>query len=124
MMSSLIPYVLLALGLAASLGLFLTLKLEIHTSARKQRKRFEEISARLGEAWERATDAPLAIEVAAPSGLRSGLNLNRRVQAMRMARRGEQVSRIAAVLGVPRQEIELLIRVQNAVQARTVKAAF
>jgi hypothetical protein len=41
------------------------------------------------------------------------LNLSKRVQAMRMLRRNEDVSHISAALGVTRREVELLIRVQK-----------
>jgi hypothetical protein len=41
---------------------------------------------------------------------------------MRMLRRGEDVSFITAALGVPRQEIELLIRVQSIGRSRVASA--
>lgn len=115
MIFALIPYILVAMGLVGCLCLFLTLKTEMRTTMRKQRERFEEISERLNQAWERV---PESVAVSTPS--RSGLNANRRVQAMRMLRRGEDVSHIAAALGVTRQEVELLIRVQ---QMSTASAA-
>jgi hypothetical protein len=47
------------------------------------------------------------------SPLRPGLNLNlsKRSQALRMHRRGETPERIAAALELPRQEVELLLKV-------------
>jgi hypothetical protein len=105
--------VLLTLGLVASLALFLALKGEFHAQARKQGQRIEELSERLEEAWQREPAVALV-----PASVRSGFNLNRRVQALRMMRRGEDVSHIAAVLGVPRREVELLIRVQQTGKAR------
>jgi hypothetical protein len=42
-----------------------------------------------------------------------GMNIGKRVQAMRMVRRNQDVSHIAAALGVTRREVELLIRVQR-----------
>ena len=41
---------------------------------------------------------------------------------MRMLRRGEDVAHVAAALGVPRREVELLIRVQSMGKARAVNA--
>jgi hypothetical protein len=108
--------VILALGLTASLSLFVALKHEFHAQMRWQRKRMEEFSARLEEAWPRDAEGP-----AAHGAPRPGFNLNRRVQALRMMRRGEDVSHIAAALGVPRQEVELFIRVQQAVKARAAR---
>jgi hypothetical protein len=57
-----------------------------------------------------------------PAPLRAGLNLNKRVHALRMLRRGEEVSHVAAALGVPRGEVELLIRVQSLGKARVAGA--
>ncbi len=42
----------------------------------------------------------------------SGMNLSKRTQAVRLLRRGEDVGHIAAAMGVPRGEVELLVRVQ------------
>ena len=51
-----------------------------------------------------------------PAGpLRSGLNLTKRSQALRMHRRGESPAEIAAALDLPHQEVELLIKVQKIV---------
>ena len=108
MIHALLQYILLTTGLAASLALFLSLKREMRASAASHRQRLEEISGRLHEA-----DAHPAEPAYFPVPLRPGLNINKRVQAMRMARRKEDVSHIAAVLGVSRKEVELLIRVQK-----------
>ncbi len=108
----LMPYVFFALGLCATLWLFITLKAELQASARKQRRRFEEITARLNEACQRPPEVAHI-----PSVTRSAMNINRRVQAIRMMRRGDDVSHVAAVLGVTRQEVELLVRVQAAAKA-------
>ena len=110
MTQPLVQCILLALALIASLALFVTLKQEIQAHARKNQRRMEEMSAKLGEASERL---PETAAVAPPT--RSGFNLNRRTQAIRLLRRGETVSHIAAVLGVPQREIELLLRVQRIV---------
>jgi hypothetical protein len=55
-----------------------------------------------------------------PPGLpaRGALNLSRRSQALRLARRGDSPERIAAELGVPRQEVELLLKVHRIVLAQ------
>ena len=119
-----LPYLLIAAGLLSSLALFMTLKREIRGQALRQKTRMEEMAAQLTKA-ERAAQ-PVAQEEAlvtsVPVPLRAGLNLNRRVHAMRMLRRGEDISHIAAALGVPRKEVELLIRVQAIGKARTAGA--
>jgi hypothetical protein len=70
---------------------------------------------RLDEA-ARPAEAPEVSFVPAP--MRAGLNLNKRVHAMRMLRRGEDLAHVAAALGVPRREVELLVRVQSIGKAR------
>jgi hypothetical protein len=109
MISTLIPYGLLALGLVGGLALFLTVKREIQAGVAKNKKRMEEITKRLDDAhtWEPAT-------VYLGGAQRSGLNVNKRVQAMRMLRRNEDIGHIAAALGVSRKEVELLIHVHQA----------
>lgn len=54
--------------------------------------------------------------VTAPAGIpKSGFNLSKRSQALRMHRRGEQPEQIAASLDLPRQEVELLLKVHRIV---------
>ncbi len=108
MIQTLILYSLLATGLAATLSLFWSVKREIHAHALKNRKCIAELSRTL-ETPAREPE-PVYLPVAAP---RSGLNISKRVQAMRMVRRNEDVSHIAAALGVTRREVELLIRVHQ-----------
>ena len=115
---SLLPYILIAAGLLSTLALFLALKREIRLHAQRARTRIEEMATRLNDA-ERAPDsAPQPI----PLPWRAGLNLNTRVHALRMMRRGEDISHIAAALGVPRREVELMIRVQQIGKAKAAGA--
>lgn len=117
----LLPYLLIAAGLFSTLALFMTLKREIRRHVFRHRARIEEMMIRLNEA-ERpsppAADEPVTF---VPAPLRAGLNLNKRVHAMRMLRRGEDIAHIAAALGVPRREVELLVRVQSMGRARAVR---
>ena len=50
-----------------------------------------------------------------PATPRAGLNLDKRSQALRMHRRGEAPAQIAAALELPRQEVELLLKVHRIV---------
>jgi leucyl aminopeptidase (aminopeptidase T) len=114
------PYVLLAVGLAASLYLFLSLKKDLRSLRRalaaqgaqagasqtQTRLSVDDLALRLADAEQRAG---VLVPPAAP---KSGLNLNKRAQAIRMSRRGEAPERIAAVLTLPRKEVELLLKVQ------------
>jgi hypothetical protein len=111
--------------LSSTLALFLALKREIRRHANRQKNRIEEMMIRLNEAGP-PLPAPIEQEPAivfVPAPLRAGLNLNKRVHAMRMLRRGEDVAHVAAALGVPRKEVELMIRVQSIGKARAAGAA-
>jgi len=55
-----------------------------------------------------------AVEIL-PGTPRSSMNVNRRSQALRLHRKGDSTEQIAAVLEVPRQEIDLLIKVHQIV---------
>ncbi len=112
MLPNLIVFGLLALGLAGALALFVSLKYEVRVEARKNRARMDAALQHLQEAVERPAPSaePPAPE---PIPLRSGLNMNKRVQAIRLLRRGEDAGHIAAALGVTQREIELLMRVQR-----------
>jgi hypothetical protein len=52
---------------------------------------------------------------AAPGVPRQAMNLSRRSQAIRMHRRGEDPAQIAASLELPRQEVDLLLKVHQIV---------
>lgn len=116
---------MLALGLIAALALFLSLKGEVRRQSRTDRARLDELATRVAEA-ERpaaASGPPVPeppVNEAIP--LRSGMNLSKRVQAVRLLRRGEDVSHVAAALSVTRREVELLIRVQKLSSQRAARA--
>ncbi len=121
---SLGPYALQAASSIACLLIFLTLKQEIRrlklrldrqqadeaSSARDLKLRLEAITLRLRDAEDRAG------VLVAPEPPRSGLNLTKRSQAIRMSRRGERAENIAASLSLPRGEVDLLLKI-NALAA-------
>jgi len=95
----LLPYLLIAAGLLSTLAMFMALKREIRGQSQQHRTRIEEMLVRLNDAEH--SPQPGAQEPAmafVPAPLRAGLNLNNRVHAMRMLRRGEDVSHIAAAM--------------------------
>jgi hypothetical protein len=105
---ALLPYAAVALALVITLVLFLSVKIEMQRNARRERKRVDGLFGRLKEA---EPNPPETVFVPVP--LQPGFNINRRVHAGRLLRKGEDVSHVAAVLGVPRAEVELLARVQE-----------
>jgi hypothetical protein len=120
MLPNLVLFGLLALGLMAALTLFVTLKYELRVQARKDRARMDAMAKRLLDA-ERPEPEPAA-PVPEFVILRSGMNMTKRVQAVRLLRRGEDVSHVAAALGVTRREVELLMRVQKLSAQRAFSA--
>jgi hypothetical protein len=114
----LIQYVFLAVGLMATLGLFVSVKRELRIAAVKNRQRLEALAARVS-GFQTVDAEPVFVP---PPAARSGVNLNKRVTAMRMVRRNEDISTIAAALGMTRQEVELLIRVQGVGRAKAARA--
>ena len=118
----LMPYVLTTAGLVSTIALFLTLKREVRRQAARHKARIEEMLTRLNEADLREPAPQVISTDYIPAPARAGLNLNKRVHAMRMLRRGEDIGHISAALGVPRREVELLIRVQSIGKTRAAKA--
>jgi hypothetical protein len=120
MINALIPYILLALSLIANLIGFLVLVHETQAKDARNRKRFderiEELERRLLAVQSSSAEPPLTV--------RSGLNVSKRAQAMRMFRRNEDVSHIAAALGVARKEVELLVRVQKMTMNSSLRQIF
>ena len=55
------------------------------------------------------------VGVLEPALPRPGLNLSKRSQALRLHRRGESAEKIAAELQLPRQEVDLLLKVHRIV---------
>ena len=53
-----------------------------------------------------------------PDVCRTALNLNKRSQVLRMHRRGDPSDQIASILEVPRQEVDLLIKVHRIIISR------
>lgn len=79
----------------------------IHSELGKLRGEVEDLRNRLEDAERNAASIP------APRNPLAGLNQAHRTQALRLMRKGESADKIAATLGVPRGEIDLLIKVQQ-----------
>jgi len=121
-----VQYGLLGLGLGFCLYLFLTLKCEI----RRLEKRNRAGEKAAAEAAEAAAAVRVALDgiraelremqeqtgmLVAPAPAKSGLNLSKRGQVLQMHRRGQAPQQIAASLGLPLTEIDLLIKVHQIV---------
>jgi hypothetical protein len=114
-------YGLIALNLGLCLILFVAAKREIRRLQVKNKEQktllqeaydrlelgFEQLGKRFEELDERSGG------LVPPTAAMSGMNLNKRVQAAHMFRRGERPEQIAAALSLPRNEVALLLKVQE-----------
>jgi hypothetical protein len=95
----------------------------LHAEIGELRKRMDELAARQrvpASAGERESERS-AFESALPAvPLRSGINLSRRSQALRLYRRGETPEQIASSLMVTTGEVRLLLKVHRLVMERTM----
>jgi hypothetical protein len=117
------PYVLLAAGCIFALFFLLSFDKEIRqlksrlarrqagdiASTRDLKAQVQQLNERLRDAEERAGIA------VAPQSPKASLNLNKRTQVLRMSRRGERAENIAAMLSLPRREVELLLKIHGLV---------
>jgi hypothetical protein len=122
-------YVWLICGLsavAASCLLYtFVLHMKMRTLARKSREQREDQEARVTQLAETAEQlkAQLA-EMEKPQWVPAQpLNLNKRGQILRMRRRGERPETIAGALALPRNEVELLLKVHDLSQEQVEKGA-
>ncbi|MBI5086277.1 MAG: hypothetical protein HZB13_16980 [Acidobacteria bacterium] len=113
-------YLLLAVGLLFCLYLFVSLKKENALLRRRQRddydvlvKSVESFRHSLIQLQSAVADQPQP-SMDAPPPLGAALNFNKRSQALRMYRRGEPAEKISAALQMPRNEVDLILKVHQA----------
>ena len=122
MLSPLLQFAIVTLGNLAALALFLSLKREVRAQARKNNTQLDQMREEIQAQAAAQRPEPETSPDAAPVALRSGMNMSKRTQALRLLRRGEDVSHVCAALGASRREIELLIRVQKLSAQRATAA--
>jgi hypothetical protein len=124
-------YLLLAIGLGLCLYLFVTLKHEIWRLENQYKKRLQALEGALRQMRAEAEDLTVRLQEAEereellvpPTPPRSGLNLSKRTQALRMFLRGESPEQIAAALSIPEGEVQLLLKVQRIVSEQPQPSA-
>ena len=125
----LLPYILLAAGMAACLVLFVSGKRDARQAASGALERcaaLEQDLAAVRRALEQmGREMGKKLEAAAQpaAALPPGLNQSRRANVLRLARRGEGPDTIAAALGCPRNEVVLLLKLEKAAAAAPGSAA-
>jgi hypothetical protein len=131
-LSPMAQYTFLALALAGCLALFVSMKREIaqvRLSARESNDAATSSAAAMTAELAAELTAELAVirkdmETIEPVSLTGQeLNLTRRAQALRMRRRGESPATIAAALRVPRNEIDLLLKLETMARGEGSPAA-
>jgi hypothetical protein len=110
-------YAVVALALVGSLALFVSAKLEAGDQRRILAKRIDEVQSSLAKL---STESPpLAVP---PALTRQSINLTKRTQALRMRHRGEPIESITAALQVPKNEVELLLKVNELLSSQNATA--
>jgi hypothetical protein len=103
------------------------LHMNMHTLARQGRKQREHFEARLAEVLEATEQLRREREQAPQSppapAASQALNLNKRGQVLRMRRSGENPETIAAALSIPRNEVDLLLKVHQMSLAQVEKGS-
>ncbi len=110
--AQLLHYLLLAAGLGLCLYLFCSAKIEMRALHRKALARQESLERALTELRQSFEQGLARVPAARLQG-RSGINWTERTLALRMQSRGESPATIAAALGVPANEIDLLLKVHR-----------
>ena len=111
-------YGALALTLIACLALFISAKFELHSTRRLAETTRDAAAADIEKLLSQLSNLKEDLESLSPAAPPTqGLNLNRRLRALRMHRRGEAAATIAAALRVPPHEVELLLKLQRIVQS-------
>ena len=114
-------YLLLGIGLSLCLYLFCTLKREIQVLGLRRFSKHQVLEAALDQLYARVNTLeshppgpaePVLVQVP-PST--SSLDLTRRSKILLMSRRGERPEQISALVGVPRNEVELLLKIHQMV---------
>lgn len=116
-------YSLTAFGTALGLYLFVTLKLEGRRREIRAANKERELTAAMQQlqgAIEALRFDLRTVEVqtgmlAPPRPPRSGMNIGSRTRAVKMQRHGQTAAQIAAELGLPLKEVELLLKVHQIV---------
>ncbi len=101
-------------GVLLCLYLFFSLKVDIRRAGRKTETDGEAVRSAVTELrGELQRLNQTAAKLAEPAPAASGLNISKRWQVLRLHSRGEPVEHIATTLLLPRQEVELLLKVQE-----------
>lgn len=117
--------IILGVGLLGSLALWIGARSQVNAMSRELKAlrvsteaTLKDLSA-LSAQMEKMKEEPVCEVAPAPSAFMGvqGLNLTTRTKVLRMHRRGEATSSIAAALGVHQEEVDLLLKVDRMLEA-------
>jgi hypothetical protein len=106
-------------GLLSVAGTCLLYAFVLHVKVRNLTRLIQDEREHFNSRMERWTEdmeslrAELSAETMRPTAGQQALNLNKRGQVLRMRRRGENPETIAAALAIPRNEVDLLLKVHQ-----------
>jgi hypothetical protein len=123
-LSPLTQFVLMGLGFAGALSLWIGAQMELRNLRGLLREYKQSSEAGLGclttRLEEITSSKPLDPLPSLPSAPNS-LNLTKRTQALRMHRRGESLASIAGALLTPQSEVALLLKLNQILEPENVK---
>jgi hypothetical protein len=111
-------YAALVIGLFGGVALFLSAKCEVAKLTRQVRSLSETVEQMKQAVKEPEPIAPPPVPT---PDLSPSLNLTKRARALRMYKRGETAETIAASMRAPQNEIQLLLRVEQMLSARSMR---
>ena len=131
--AALLTLVMMVLAISVCGYLFITLKRDLHFVDRKRKESavasdaaVDVMRKEIGDFRGQLADLRRELEtmpaLGPPSANATGINLNKRTQALRMMRLGQDADSIAASLNLPRNEIELLAKIQKLILETSVPA--
>jgi hypothetical protein len=80
---------------------------KMENSLETLRQKVETLASQAGDCQEQRSPGPV------PTLPMAGLNMTKRSQALRMHRKGDTTERIADILNIPLQEVDLLLKVNR-----------
>ena len=119
-----LPYLLIAVVIGLSLALFVLVKADVRRYGSEwereresllehQRELKTQIVALETAMREQEQRAESISAVTVSSAVRPGMNLQRRAQILRLAKRGDNPQQIATTVGMPQNEVELLLKLHQ-----------
>ena len=115
------PYLFMTTGLSLCIGIWVSVKREVYRLRARLGERDAQLEAASQALLAQITDMRAELhdaeartsQLVPPTPARSGLNVNTRTQVLRMSRHGEAEDSIASKLGLPRNEVSLLLKVHK-----------